>query len=41
MSAQMLSQDKMNVTISVHVEDELVPVIGMTLKKVSAKLASQ
>ena len=41
MSAHMVSQDKMNVTISVQVEDELVPVIGMTLKKVNPKLASQ
>jgi len=40
MSAHMVDADKMNVTISVHVEDELVPVIGMTLKKVDAKLAS-
>lgn len=40
MSAHMVDQDKMNVTISVHVEDELVPVIGMSLKKVNAKLAS-
>lgn len=40
MSAHMVSQDKMNVTISVQVEDELVPVIGMTLKKVGPKLAS-
>lgn len=40
MSAHMVDSEKLNVTISVHVEDELVPVIGMTLKKVNAKLAS-
>lgn len=40
MSAQIVGEDKMNVTISVHVEDELVPVIGMTLHKTTARLAS-
>lgn len=39
MSAQMVGKDKMNVTISVHVEDELVPVIGITLRKTNAHLA--
>jgi len=40
MSAHMVDQDKMNVTISVQVDDELVPVIGMTLKRVNTKMAS-
>ncbi|WP_173931566.1 hypothetical protein [Chelativorans sp. Marseille-P2723] len=34
MRAQLSGQDKMNITISVHVDEELVPVIGVALKRV-------
>ncbi|WP_163266748.1 hypothetical protein [Chelativorans alearense] len=37
MRAQISDKDTMNVTISVHVEEELVPVIGITLKRLDAR----
>jgi len=37
MLARMASPDDMNVTVSVRVNDEMVPVIGMALKRVDAK----
>ncbi|WP_309084423.1 hypothetical protein [Chelativorans sp.] len=40
MRAQLSGKDTMNVTISVHVDEELVPVIGMTLKRVDPKTVS-
>ena len=40
MRAQLKGDDTMNVTISVHVDRELVPVIGMTLKRVDARTVS-
>ncbi|WEX07421.1 hypothetical protein [Chelativorans sp. AA-79] len=40
MRAQLSGKDMMNVTISVHVEEELVPVIGITLKRVDPKAVS-
>ncbi|WP_028034951.1 hypothetical protein [Chelativorans sp. J32] len=40
MRAQLSGKNTMNVTISVNVDDELVPVIGMTLKRVDAKTVS-
>lgn len=36
MLARLPDDDTMNVTISVHVEEELVPVIGVSLKRVDA-----
>jgi len=40
MRAQLADKDTMNVTISVHVDEELVPVIGVTLKRVDARAVS-
>uniref|UniRef100_Q11IG4 Uncharacterized protein n=2 Tax=Phyllobacteriaceae TaxID=69277 RepID=Q11IG4_CHESB len=40
MRAQLSDKNTMNVTISVHVDEDLVPVIGMTLKRVDAKTVS-
>lgn len=37
MRAQMTGKDTMNVTISVHVQEELVPVIGVTLRRLDAQ----
>lgn len=37
MRAQLNDKNTMNVTISVHVEKELVPVIGVTLKRVDSQ----
>lgn len=37
MRAQMKDEDTMNVTISVHVDEELVPVIGMTLNRLGPR----
>jgi hypothetical protein len=34
MQARLADQQTMNVTISVRVEDDMVPVIGMSLKRV-------
>lgn len=36
MRAQLADEDTMNVTISVHVAEELVPVIGISLKRVDS-----
>jgi hypothetical protein len=36
MLARMKGDDAMNVTVSVRVDKELVPVIGMNLKRVDA-----
>jgi hypothetical protein len=40
MRAHLSGKDTMNVTISVHVNEELVPVIGMTLKRVDPRTVS-
>lgn len=40
MRAQLHGHDTMAVTISVHVEDELVPVIGVTLKRAGTSAVS-
>ncbi len=40
MSAQLNGDDTMNVTISVHVDQELVPVIGVTLKRTDSAAVS-
>lgn len=37
MRAQMKGEDTMNVTISVHVDEELVPVIGITLNRLDSR----
>ncbi|MDZ5696985.1 hypothetical protein [Chelativorans sp. M5D2P16] len=37
MRAQLTDEETMNITISVHVEEELVPVIGMTLKRLDTQ----
>ncbi|UUP15750.1 hypothetical protein [Nitratireductor thuwali] len=37
MRAQIDDKDTMNVTISVHVDEELVPVIGMNLKRLDTR----
>lgn len=37
MRAEMMDKDTMNVTISVHVRDELVPVIGVQLKRANGR----
>jgi hypothetical protein len=34
MLARLADEDTMNVTVSVRVEEEMVPVIGMSLKRV-------
>jgi hypothetical protein len=36
MQARVADKNTMNVTVSVRVEKELVPVIGMSLKRVDA-----
>jgi hypothetical protein len=36
MQARIADKNTMNVTVSVRVEEELVPVIGMSLKRVDA-----
>jgi hypothetical protein len=38
MAARLTDPDRMNVTISVHVDDRLIPVIGMSLTRVSAPI---
>lgn len=40
MRAQLAGKDQMNITISVHVDEELVPVIGLTLKRVDGGTVS-
>jgi len=40
MRAQLSGKDTMNVTISVNVDNELVPVIGVTLKRATTTTAS-
>jgi hypothetical protein len=40
MIARLHDEETMNVTISVKVGKEMVPVIGMTLKRGARKLAS-
>ena len=37
MLARLPDKDSMHVTVSVHVADELVPVIGMNLKRVETR----
>jgi hypothetical protein len=37
MLARMASPDDMNVTVSVKVNDEMVPVIGMALKRMDSR----
>lgn len=37
MQARMADNDTMNVTVSVKVEDQMVPVIGMSLKRLDAR----
>jgi hypothetical protein len=38
MAARLTDSDNMNVTISVHVNDRLIPVIGMSLRRIGAPI---